>query len=125
MTTLGVRSKAIFSSLAASKLKRRIEKEDLKRQCGAKPAGAEAIAHAFQQAIAQNPDYDAFSADAVCTVVASLTRAHHSEHTIASTIQHHHHIEHGTDIPPLEIFIKVQVTNYWVFCYKATSLSIY
>ena len=62
---LGIHSKLIFSSFAASKLKRRIEKENLKHQYGTKPAGAEAIVHTFQQIIVQNPDYDIFSADAV------------------------------------------------------------
>ena len=42
MTTLGIHWKIIFSSFAASKLKRRVE----------------AIVHTFQQVIVQNPDYD-------------------------------------------------------------------
>ena len=72
--TLGAHSKAAFSSLAVSKLKKRVEKEDLKRQRGAKPAGAEAIAHAFQQAmVLNNPDYDPLSADAV-KALYSLSR---------------------------------------------------
>ena len=46
---LGIHSKIIFSVFAASELKRRIEKENLKHQYGTKPAGAEAIVHTFQQ----------------------------------------------------------------------------
>ena len=41
--TLGTHAKTIFSSFAASELKKTVEKENLKRQHGAKPAGAEAI----------------------------------------------------------------------------------
>ena len=71
--TLGAHSKIAFSSFAGSKIKKRVAKESLKRQCGAKLAGAEAIVHAFQQAIVQNPDYDASSADAV-KALYSLSR---------------------------------------------------
>ena len=67
--TLGVHSKIAFSLFAASKLKKKIEKESLKCQHGAKPAGAEAIVHTFQQIrVLQNPDFDVFSADAVKAV---------------------------------------------------------
>ena len=71
--TLGAHSKIAFSSFAGSEIKKRVAKESLKRQCGAKLAGAEAIVHAFQQAIVQNPDFDAFSADAV-KALYSLSR---------------------------------------------------
>ena len=61
----GIHSKIVFSSFAASKLKRKIEKEGLKNQYGSKPAGAEAMIHIFQQLRESNPDFDIFSADAV------------------------------------------------------------
>ena len=61
----GIHSKIVFSSFAASKLKKKIEKEKLKNQYGSKPAGAEAMIHIFQQLRESNPDFDIFSADAV------------------------------------------------------------
>jgi len=51
-------TKIVFSSFAASKLKRKIEKEGLKNQYGSKPAGAEAMIHIFQQLRESNPDFD-------------------------------------------------------------------
>ena len=39
----GIHSKIVFSSFAASKLKKKIEKEKLRSQHGSKPAGAEAM----------------------------------------------------------------------------------
>ena len=54
IATVGAHSKTAFSSFAASDLKKRVVKESLKRQRGAKPAGAEAIARAFQQITAQS-----------------------------------------------------------------------
>ena len=63
--TLGAHSKMAFSLFAASKLKKRVEKESLKRQCGAKPASAEAMTRVFQQIRAQNPNFDVFSVDDV------------------------------------------------------------
>ena len=63
--TSGIHSKIVFSSFAASKLKKKIEKEKLKNQYGSKPAGAEAMIHIFQQLRESNPDFDIFSADAV------------------------------------------------------------
>ena len=69
IATIGAHSKTAFSSFAASDLKKRVVKESLKRQRGAKPAGAEAIVHTFQQIrVLQNPDFDVFSADAVKAV---------------------------------------------------------
>ena len=66
IVTLGAHSKIVSSSLlTANKLKKRIEKEKLKRQRGSKSVGAEATTRAFQQTRAQNPDFDVFSADAV------------------------------------------------------------
>ena len=62
---LGLHSKIIFSSFAGSKLKKKLQSENLKHQYGTKSAGAEAVVHTFQQMISQNPDYDIFSADAV------------------------------------------------------------
>ena len=44
---LGIHSKIVFSLFAASKLKKRIEKEELKNQYGPKPAGVEAVVHIF------------------------------------------------------------------------------
>ena len=62
---LGIHSKIVFSLFAASKLKKRIEKEELKNQYGPKPAGVEAVVHIFQSVRTQNPDFDVFLADAV------------------------------------------------------------
>ena len=63
--TLGIHSKMVFSLFAASDIKKAIENEQLKRQYGAKSVGAETVTRFFQQARAQNPSYDIFSADAV------------------------------------------------------------
>ena len=61
----GLHSKIVFSCFAASKLKKRIEKEKLKHQYGSKSAGAEAMIYIFQQLRERNPDFDVFSAVAV------------------------------------------------------------
>ena len=61
----GIHSKIVFSSFVAGKLKKKIEKEKLKKQYGSKPAGAEAMIHIFQQLRESNPDFDIFSADAI------------------------------------------------------------
>ena len=57
----------IFSlfAAAASDLKKAIENEQLKHQYGTKSAGAETVIHIFQQTMAQNTNYDIFSADAI------------------------------------------------------------
>ena len=46
-------------------MKKKIEEERLKSQCGSKPAGAEAMIHILQQLRESSPDFDVFSADAV------------------------------------------------------------
>ena len=51
---IGIHSKVVFFSFAATKLKKRIEKENLNYQYGAKSAGAETIVHTFQQIVQQN-----------------------------------------------------------------------
>ena len=61
----GLHSKVAFSIFASSKLKKSIEKRLFKRQYGARKAGAEVMTHSFQQTLAQNPDFDVFSADAI------------------------------------------------------------
>ena len=63
--TLGLHSKIVFSSFAGSKLKKKLQSENLKHQYETKSAGAEAVVHTFQQVISQNQSYDIFSADAV------------------------------------------------------------
>ena len=62
---LGAHSKMFFSLFVASDIKKTIENEQLKCQYGAKSVGAETVTRVFQQARAQNPSYDIFSAD-VC-----------------------------------------------------------
>ena len=49
--TLGVNSRASFSLFAAGKLKKKIEKEKFKLQCGSKSAGAELIIHTYFSAV--------------------------------------------------------------------------
>lgn len=49
--TLGVNSRTSFSLFAAGKLKKKIEKEKFKLQCGSKSAGAELIIHTYFSAV--------------------------------------------------------------------------
>ena len=63
--TLEVNSRTSFSLFAAGKLKKKIEKEKFKLQCGSKSAGAEAMIHIFQQIGVQNLDFDVVSAEAI------------------------------------------------------------